>query len=198
MLLDSNTNGNNMNSKYIVLILVILSQLNFAQDDIIKRTSQITMGIGYDINPPSYGIHLTGFYKVFNFGFTYDMPVSSSEKVIQEIKNGFIIKAGIAPLFFLDSKYIFPIYIGFGYSLINEKDKVLEFSGDGKINGYHYFAGFKVLPGKSDFWGSFGAHLELGYSSWNYDDSILKKNNSETEYNYSKFFFSIGLSYYFL
>ena len=113
--LDSNTNGNNMRSKYIVLILLIFSRLSFAQDDIIERSSQFTMGIGYDINPPSYGIHLTSFYKVFNLGFTYDMPVSSGEKVIKEIKNGFIIKAGIAPFFLLDSKYIYPIYIGFGY-----------------------------------------------------------------------------------
>ena len=188
-----------MKIKFLFLVLLLsISKISFSQDEILEKSTQFTMGIGYDLNPPSYGIQLTTFYKVLNFGFTYYMPASSSEKVIKEIQNGFIVKAGIAPLFLYNVKYVFPIYVGFGYSIINEKDEVLDYSGNGKINGFHYFAGFKALPDKSNFWGRFGAHLELGYSSWNYDDSILQKNNSEREYNYSQFFFSFGLSYYFL
>ena len=184
---------------YLVLAFLVLTyKIDFAQSDIFDKSTKFTTGIGYDLNPPSYGLNLTSFYKIFNFGFTYYMPENSNDKVIKEIKNGFIIKAGIVPLFLSNGKYVFPIYIGVGYSLINEKDKVLNYSGDGTIKGFHYFIGLESLSDKSDFLRSLGFHLEIGYSSWNYDDSILKKNNSGIEYNYSKFFFSAGLNYYFL
>jgi len=188
-----------MKIKFLIFVaFLIFTNVSNAQDDTITIPIQFKMAAGFEVDKFSYGTHLFSYYKGLIFGVTYILPRNSTQNGIKEINNGFTAKIAIAPVGIVSSNSIMPIYIGFGYSFINEANEVLDFTGKGNIVGYHYFIGLRFVPDKSMFWKSLGAHLEFGYSSWNYDDSILKKNISSLDYNYSKFFFSTGFYYFFL
>jgi hypothetical protein len=90
-----------------------------------------------------------------------------------------------------------PIYIGTGYTYIDEKENVMEFSGQGYNTGYSIFLGTRLIEADHPIFSYLGAHLELGYTFWGYSNSVLKKNLSAQEYNYSNFYFSVGACYYF-
>jgi hypothetical protein len=183
----------------ILLLFLMLFKINFAQNKYLNDATDLSVGVGAETNNPSYGVHSLLYYKDLTVGFTYILPLSSSTNdKVQEIKNGFTAKIGISPLQIFGTRFVFPIYLGFAYSYINEKSKVLEFTGSGKITATHFFIGFLVIPDKQDFLHRLGVHFEFGISNWNYNNSILKKNNANIIYNYPKFYSSVGIYYFIL
>ena len=183
----------------ILLIILAFSGINLAQNKNLNDATNLSIGAGFETNNPSYGIHSLLYYKDLTVGFTYILPSSSSTNdKVQEIKNGFTSKIGISPLQIYGTRFVFPIYLGFAYSYINEKSKVLEFTGNGKITATHFFIGFLIIPDKQDFFHRLGVHFEFGISNWNYDNSILMKNNASINYNYPKFYSRVGIYYFFI
>ncbi len=188
-----------MKMKYLIIssCLIFINYTYPQQDSTKYYYPALTIGVGFEMNLPSQGIHLFTYFNDLIFGFNYILPSSSSSKdVIKEINNGYTVKIGLTLAALIGPTAYFPLYIGVGHSYINEKSKVLDFTGNGHITGYHYFIGASFIKDKLTFWKRFGGHFEIGYSSWNFDDSILKKNNSESKYNYSKIFGSLGLYFY--
>lgn len=182
-----------------ILLLLMFFNINFAQNKYLNDATNLSLGTGFETNNPSYGIHSLLYYKDLMVGFTYILPSSSNTNdKVQEIKNGFTSKIGISLLQIYGTRFVFPIYLGLAYSYINEKSKVLEFNGSGKITATHFFVGFLIIPDKQDFFHKLGVHFEFGISNWNYEYSILKKNNVNiNNYNYPKFYSSVGI-YYFI
>ena len=85
-------------------------------------------------------------------------------------------------------------YLGSGYVYANEKEDVKGYTGHGKIWGYHFFFGLRML--NSHFLSDrLGVNIEFGKSVWNYDNSILYENNSAEKYNYPNFYFCLGLTF---
>jgi hypothetical protein len=157
------------------------------------------LGIGWDLYPVSYGPHITYYSNNWIFAFTYGLPQSSySHDILKEFNNSFYFHAAYSIAYWYSSISFWPIYLGVGYNYILEKNKVLEFEGDGTISSFSFYVGAKLIEFKKSFFRNFGTHLELGYTSWNYSNSLLEKNSSDIEYNYSSFYFSLGIYYYLL
>jgi hypothetical protein len=183
----------------VLLIFLIFFSLNLAQNKNLNDANNLSVGAGFETNNPTYGVHALLYYKDLTFGFTYILPISSETgNNVMDIKNGFTCKIGLSPLQITGGRYVFPIYLGFAFSYINESSKALGISGDGKITGAHLFIGILGIPDKQDFFHRLGFHIELGISNWDYDDSILYKKRGNINYNYPKFYSSIGVYYFFL
>jgi hypothetical protein len=129
---------------------------------------------------------------------TYGFSKSTKEpkERITDIKNSLQLKvfycfvAWYAPFFYN------PIYAGIGYNQITEKENVQGFTGNGTIKGFNYFIGLKFLKDTRAFFKHFGGHIEIGFNKWDFNESLLVKNNSAMKYNYPNIYFNLGLYYY--
>ena len=90
-----------------------------------------------------------------------------------------------------------PIYIGTGYNYIQEKNNVLEFSGDGSISSFSFYVGTRLRAIlKKDFSQISARILTRAQDNMELLNLLLKKNNSDREYNFSNFYYSVGAYYY--
>jgi len=187
--------------KYLIIFLslFLFSTLNQAQDSLDTRLQMKRLGVGLDNTVITFGPHINYYTNQFLFSFTYGLSSSNnSNNVIKQFENSLYFRTALSFGYWGSDKGFWPIYLGIGYNYINEKDKVLEFEGDGTISSFSFFLGTKLIEFDEGFLRNFGTHLELGYTAWNYSNSILEKNKSTQKYNFPKFYFSIGIYYYII
>jgi len=181
----------------IIILIASLSSISSAQDSLVTFPLHFKFGLGVDAANPIAGPHCLAYYEDFSLGLTYGLPSNSySNNVIKQIDFGYLIKIGYAFGYLSNEKIVAPIYAGFGFASIKEKPTILLYTGSGSIVGTCYFIGIRFFPGNDPIIKNVGAHIEFGKSNWNYDDSILKKNNSLQKYNYPEFYLSFGTYYY--
>jgi len=157
---------------------------------------QKKIGVGYSIDVPLDGPNLLLYNNGIAFDFMYGLEQSSlsSNNIINELDGG--IKLNIS--YCLNHRFLnyFP-YLGGGVLYANEKENVNGYKGNGLIWGYHFFLGLRMLASNviSD---RIGINIESGRSLWNFDKSILVKNNVTEKYNYPNFYLSFGLTYFII
>ncbi|MBD3225326.1 MAG: hypothetical protein GF313_11385 [Caldithrix sp.] len=156
------------------------------------------LGLGFDISQPNSGVNLKSYYKGFGSSLTYGFSKSTnnSKEKITDIKNSLQLKVFYCFAAWYGPFFYDPIYAGFGYNHINEKENVKGFSGKGTIKGFNYFLGLRFLKDTRTFFKHFGGHIEIGFNSWDFDESVLNINNSTLNYNYPSIYFNLGLYYY--
>lgn len=187
-----------MKCKTIFLFLFLIPTFIYSQDSMDTKLKEIKrLGIGFDAVSVNYGPCINYYSNIWLIGFTYGLPQSSdSHGVLKQFDYSLYFRAAITLGYWYSSISFWPIYIGAGYNFIQEKSNVLEYSGDGTISSFSFFAGTRLLEFKEGFFSHIGTHIELGYTIWNYSNSLLSKNNSDTEYNFSNFYYSVGAYYY--
>ncbi|QQS36431.1 MAG: hypothetical protein IPM56_00300 [Ignavibacteriales bacterium] len=182
---------------FFLAAIIFFPSFLYAQDSLQLKLETKKLGIGIDGSGITSGPQIVYYTNGLIFSFTYGLHNSStSNNTIRIYDKTLNIRASLTFAFMANTSYFLPIYVGTGYTYIDEKDKVLEYSGPGYNTGYSVFIGTRLIESDHPFFSYVGTHFELGYSFWNYSNSVLKKNSSVQEYNYSKFYFSFGACYY--
>ena len=178
----------------------LISTSIYSQDSLNNKLKEIKrLGIGFDAASAIYGPCINYYSNIWLVGFTYGLPQSSdSHGVLKQFDYSLYFRAAIALGYWYSAISFWPIYIGTGYNFIHENSNVLGYSGDGTISSFSFYLGTRLIDFKEGFFSHIGTHLELGYTIWNYSNSLLEKNNSDREYNLPGFYFSVGAYYYIL
>ena len=187
--------------KYLIISLsfFLFSTLNQAQDSLDIRLQMKRLGIGIDAAGLTAGPQILYYNSGWIFGFTYGLPNSNIAKdVIKVFERTLYLRAALSFGYITTNNSFWPLYIGTGFAFIDEKDKVLDFEGSGSNFGYTIYLGTRLIELNNPTFSNIGVHLELGYTYWDYSNSVLTKNQSDKKYNYSNFYFSVGACYYIL
>ena len=182
----------------IFLSLFLIPTFIYSQDSMDTKLKEIKrLGIGFDAASVNYGPCINYYSNIWLIGFTYGLPQSSdSHGVLKQFDYSLYFRAAITFGYWYSSISFWPIYIGTGYNFIKEKSNILGYSGDGTISSFSFYIGTRLIEFKEGFFSHIGTHFELGYTIWNYSNSLLEKNNSDREYNLSSFYYSVGAYYY--
>jgi hypothetical protein len=187
-----------MKNIIIFFSLLLISTFIYSQDSLDTKLKDIKrLGIGFEGVGVNYGPCINYYSNIWLIGFTYGLPQSSDyHGVLKQFDYSLYFRAAIAIGYWYSSISFWPIYIGTGYNFIQEKSSILGYSGDGTISSFSFYAGTRLLEFKEGFFSHIGTHFEFGYTFWNYSNSLLSKNNSDTEYNFSNFYYGVGAYYY--
>lgn len=190
---------NSMKIFSIVLLTIISYSYMNAQDSIGVKVPQQRIGIGIEGAGVTSGPYIMYYNNYWIFSFAYGLPNSStSNNTIKIYDRTYYLQIAHAFGYIKNDISYWPIYLGTGYTFVSEKNRVLNYIDNGSITSLSLYIGSMLLQGNNGIFKHLGVHLELGYSFWNYSNSVLKKNLSEKEYNYSKFYFSVGAFYYIM
>ena len=187
--------------KYSIIFLsfFLLSSFNQAQDSLDTRLQMKRLGIGIDAAGITAGPQLIYYTNEWLFGFTYGLPSSNTAKDIIKVFNRTLyFRAALAFGYMTTNNSFWPLYVGTGFTFVDEKDRVLDIDGSGSNFGYTIYIGTMLIELNNPTFSHFGIHLELGYTFWNYSNSVLTKNHSDKNYNYPNFYYSVGACYYIL
>lgn len=190
--------GNNeMNTLIIFLLFFSFSTFNQAQDSLDTRLQMKRLGIGIDAAGITAGPQLIYYNNGWLFGFSYGLPSSSTAKdIIKVFDRTLYFRVALAFGYITTNNSFWPLYLGLGLTYVDEKNTVLDVSGNGSIFGTSIYAGAKLLQSNNSFFSNIGIHLEMGYTFWNYTHSLFEKNNIQKEYNFPKYYYSVGACYY--
>jgi len=176
---------------FILLTIISYSFIN-AQDSLKVKATQQRIGIGIEGAGVTSGPYIMYYNNFWFFSFAYGLPESStSNNTIKMFNSTYYLQIAHAFGYIRSDKSYWPIYLGTGYTIVSEKNGILNYTGNGSITSLSLYLGSMMLQSNNGINRFFGVHLELGYSFWDYSNSVLKKNLSEKEYNYSNFYFSI-------
>lgn len=158
----------------------------------------LKIGIGYELSQPSVALNSFLYYKglMVRYAYGFAGETSKPDKMIKDIKNSHSISLAYEVGAMWNKICYLPIYLGVRKSFVNEAKDVQGFKGNGSIDGMQYFIGINFLSSRNNFFKHFGGFVEIGKADWNYDKSILVKNNTGLKYNYSNFYFTMGLLFY--
>jgi len=189
-----------MKRLYLLYCFTLLSIAIVRGQDSTFTLPQFRTGVGYEFHNPVAGPYAMFFYKGFNVGLTYGLSTSSpkSGSQIREINNAWHIQSSYALAYLYNTHSTYPVGLGIGVTIANEKENVKGLAGTGTILGTHYFIFIQGLWTDHSFFDLFGVNLALGYTSWNYSNSIFVKNQSNLEYNYPSFYVSLAVYYYII
>ncbi len=181
----------------IVLIIIFSYSLTNAQDSLEVKYQQQRIGIGFEGAGVTSGPYIMYYNNHWIFSLAYGIPSSStSNNSIEIFKRTYYIQLAYAFGDMENDVSFWPIYLGTGYTFVSEKNKVLNYTGNGSITSFSLYIGSMLLQANNGIFRHFGVHLELGYSFWNYSQSILRENSSKKEYNYPQFYLSVSAFYY--
>ena len=159
----------------------------------VRKTS---LAVGFNMAQFINGIHLYSSYSGFALDLTYHLGRSDNRsEIVYETSSGVIVKLSAPFGVLYNDVSTSVLYFGLGISYLKENQTVLSYTGTGSISGTQYFIGWRGLGLKNSFFYRLKPFFEIGYSSWDYTNSILNKNRSDKSYNYPKFFFSFGIDY---
>lgn len=168
-----------------------------SQDFSESQYKSFRLGIGIETVFPTYGFDAILYYKKINASVFLGMPFSSNKTSrVRNVDYMYNIRLGYDFAAFQNENGYTNFYFGSGFSYINEKDIVKGFSGNGTINGVHFFIGGRILTSTVRFLKSIGGHIELGLNTWEFSNSVLFKNNANVDYNFPKIYYSFGIYYY--
>ena len=190
--------GNNeMKCLIILIFFFLMSTFNQAQDSLDTRLQMKRFGIGIDAAGVTAGPQLHYYTNGWLLGVSYGLPSSSTAKdIIKVFDRTLYLRAALSLGYISTNSSFWPLYLGAGLTYVDEKSTVQDVSGNGSIYGTSIYVGTKLLQSDSSFFSNIGVHLEIGYTFWNYTNSLFEKNNIQKEYNYPKFYYSVGACYY--
>ena len=190
---------------YLILVTNLDAQdsknRNNNLSDSLATIQNFKLGIGAGVMSLNNGIQLTVYKNCFGldllYGFSNTVSYSSKTRDI-EIKNGLNIKFILCFAALVSKDSFDPFYIGFGYSHYFEEANIFYNKETGTITGYHFLLGWRTFNYRPLIDIDLGFNIELGYSTWNYDDSIPELLNEAEKYNLRHLYLGVGLSYYVL
>jgi hypothetical protein len=158
----------------------------------------LRFSIGYELTHPQSALNTHIYYRGFLFRYAYGSSRSTGDpdKLITDVKNAHHLKLSLTFASLQGPMGYAPIYLGFGKSYINEKKNVQGFTGNGQIVGTHYFAGIYFMSYRRGLPKHIGVYFEIGGSSWNFDNSVLYKNNADLKYQYMGLHMTLGVNYH--
>lgn len=165
-------------------------------DSLSAPIPDIRFGINAEAIQPSGALGSYFYFQGFGFSYSYGFSSSKSETYLRDIKNVHHFKISVTALSLQNFRSYIPIYIGIGKSYYFEKSTVQGYTGDGTIESFQYFLGLRLLSDRKPFFNTLGVYIEFGKYNWNFDNSILKKNNADLIYNVHDFYFVMGLTLY--
>jgi hypothetical protein len=177
-----------------IIIVMTLSLSCYAQDSIDVKLQQEVIAIGMDLTGVTSGPHFMYYNNSWLITATYGLPKSDiSQGVIKEYKGTILIRGAYAIGCFHGTDIFWPIYVGVAMTYVFEKNTVVGLHGNGSIAGLSSYIGLRMFEHNTKFLSGIGAFLELGYTEWNYNNSVLRKNKSSLNYGYPAFYFSFGV-----
>ena len=161
------------------------------------KNPSLKIGGGFDLSR-SFNSHLQAYSKGFGVRIGYGLLHNNGiETDNTKITRAISLFTNIAMFAMISEESFDPIYLGFGITFLDEEATGQMIRETGTIRGYNFTLGYQFFALRPWIDIDLGSHIELGYTKWNYDDSILLNSETDKRYNFSNFHLSLGMSYYF-